>query len=134
MFKLNITRPKRLVATGGLATALAIGALAGPAATLASGVVRSGNCSAGSVYTLQAEHDNGRIQVELEVETNRSGQAWYVRFWDNGVRVYAGRVATQADGTLTVDRSIANRPGVDHIKARATNPATGEVCQATVSV
>jgi hypothetical protein len=119
-----------LVAVAGLATA--------PAASASGGVgdVRaSGACSATSHWKLKAKPDNGRIQLELEIDTNRVGQTWAVRIADNSVGVFTGnRVTLAPSGSFTVRLLTANRAGVDHFVGTARNTLTGETCTAGVNL
>lgn len=127
----NTTR--RSVATGLLALALVGG---GSSAAQASGgddneVRTSGSCSGASNWDLKAKSDDGRIEIELEVDTNRNGRRWAVRIGDNGHRVFTGHRVTRApSGSWTVEKKIANRKGADRIRAVARNPRTGERCVA----
>ena len=56
-----------------------------------------------------------------QVDSNRAGQVWAVRITDNGA-VVVSRHATTAgpSGSFTIRKVIANRPGPDKIRARAT--------------
>src|SRR6059058_4099712 len=56
----------------------------------ASVVRASHSCSTG-VIKLKAKHDDGRIEVETEVDTNRKGQTWSVQLRHNGVSVFKGK-------------------------------------------
>lgn len=95
---------------------------------------KSGRCSAASHWKLKAKPDNGRIEVEFEVDSNRNGQRWDVRISDNGVRVLTGYGVTRApSGSFEVERLVRNRPGVDHFVAYARNPKTREICVARVN-
>src|SRR3954471_18792384 len=47
-------------------------------------VVKRGSCSAGAAWKLKAKPDDGGLQVEFEVDSNRAGQTWTVRINDNG--------------------------------------------------
>lgn len=97
--------------------------LAGPASARGGGdaVRNSGSCVGGGVFELKAKHDDGRIEVEYEVDTNRAGQAWHYRITDNGVLVASGTATTVApSGSFTVHRLVANRAGTDTIRASAT--------------
>jgi hypothetical protein len=97
--------------------------LAGPASASHGGstaVVNSGHCSGGGVFKLKAKHDDARIEVEYQVDTNRAGQVWHVILKDNGKIIYAGRPRTVApSGSFTVHRLTANRVGRDSITAWA---------------
>jgi hypothetical protein len=132
-------RASRLLVGGGLASAILFGALAAPAATLAKGgdgVVRAtGTCSGASTAKIKAKHDDGRIEVEYEVDQNRNNRLWTVRISDDGVRVFTGTRRTVApSGSFSITRRIPNRAGKDTIVARAVNATTGEVCRATVTI
>jgi hypothetical protein len=122
----------------GMTVALGAGALAVAAPAHAQGggdegVERQGSCSAGATWNLKAKHDDGRIETEFEVDSNRVGQRWRVRIADNGVLVFRGVRLTQApSGSFTVERRIANRRGADHIRAVARQPRTGQRCVGTV--
>ncbi len=139
MSRLARFSPARLLASGAMASALTMGALLAPAATFASGgspTVRAvGHCSARSTSALKAKHDNGRIEVEFQVDQNRVNRLWNVRIWDDGHRVFTGaRRTTAPSGSFTVRRLITNRAGVDTLVALAVNPRTGETCRARLRV
>ena len=38
-----------------------------------------GTCTNGAHWDLKAKHNDGRIELEFEVDTNRAGQVWAVR-------------------------------------------------------
>ena len=125
----------RTLATGSaLAALVAVGVTAAPAASAKGLEVRSaGSCSIASTWKLKAKADNGRIQVEYEVDSNRVGQTWAVRILDNGVRVAAGTATTVApSGSFTFSRIIPNVAGTDTIVGVATKAATGETCRGRV--
>ena len=111
-----------------------------PLATTASakggdGVVRTGSCSGTADWKLKAKHDNGRIELEWEVDSDRTGQTWRVRVRDNGVRVVATRATTGgASGSFSVQRRVANRSGTDRIVARATDLGSGQTCVGRLSL
>jgi hypothetical protein len=134
----RVGRISRLVATTGIASAILLGSLATPAATFArgsSGVRAIGACSLRSTSALKAKYDNGRIEVELEVDQNRNDQLWTVRLFDDGIRVFTGLRRTAApSGSFSITRWITNRAGMDTIVARAVNSTTGEVCRAWLNI
>lgn len=89
----------------------------------------AGHCSSSTVWKLKAKTDDGRIQTEYEVDSNRNGQVWTVAINDNGARVFTGRRTTQApSGSFSVERRLVNRAGGDRIVAVASNVRTGERC------
>jgi hypothetical protein len=96
-------------------------------------VSRHGTCVGGATYTLKAKHDNGLVEVEWQVDSNRAGQVWTVRLRDNGTLFFSGHRTTQApSGSFTVRRSTANRAGGDLIRARSVHGDA--VCAAHLTV
>lgn len=123
----------KTITTVALASALVVGGAAAPA--LAKGRVErnSGPCATG-VWKLKAKADNGGLDVEFEVDTNRAGQTWKVRVFDNGTRVVKTRATTGgASGSFSISRVIANRAGSDQITARAIRVSNGTVCSGSVT-
>jgi hypothetical protein len=95
-------------------------------------VSRTGSCSGAGVWKLKAKADDGAIEVELEVDTNRNGQAWDVRLKRDGDLFWSGTRTTRApSGSFTVERRIANRSGDDVIVGRATRGSN--VCRGQVT-
>jgi hypothetical protein len=120
----------------GVAGVIALSTVAAtPAFAKDARVERRGACSGASVWKLRLQPENGRIETEFEVDSNRVGQVWNVAINDNGVRVFTGTRTTVApSGSFEVKRLIANRAGVDHIVASARNAATGETCVGSASL
>ena len=106
-----------------------------PAASAKSVAAKAaGRCSAGSHWTMKAKPDSGRMELELEIDSNRNGQRWTVRVIDNRVLAYAAtRVTAAPSGSFTVRKLTANRAGVDHFVGVARNVRTGETCVARVN-
>lgn len=124
-----------------IAGTLALGVL-GSTAVLAptafasgGGVRTSGSCSMSGTWKITAKHDNGALEVQAEVDTNRAGQHFTWRLTDDGVRVASGTAVTTApSGSFEVNRHIANRAGTDKITFRAVNTASGNTCTGSVSI
>ncbi len=119
-----VAKKFRIVAAGMLALAV-VGAGATSAEAKGREVIRTGGCEGSSaVWKLKAKADDGKIQVDFEVDSNKVGQTWSVRMGDNGTRFFTGtRTTTAPSGSFTVSRRIANRAGTDQIRARATRGA-----------
>lgn len=109
-------------------------ATAGPALANDADVIRRGGCSGSSDWKLKASPENGRIEVEGEVDSNRTGQTWKWRMLHNGTVSARGTATTTGpSGSFEVRRVMVNLAGTDQIGWRATNPATGEVCRGSLS-
>lgn len=131
-----MSRITRLVGVS-LVTAGAVVAPLGAAgvavASGGSGVVHRGSCSDGAEWKLKAKHDDGRIEVEWEVDSNRAGQSWSVRLSDNADRFFAGsRTTGGASGSFTVHDTTADMTGHDTIRARSVHG--DQVCRGSVTV
>jgi hypothetical protein len=120
-----MTNKRAVGAAAGLAAVLCASGLtaAGPAQAKGTTAVRaSGTCAVGSgVWKLKAKADNGRIEIEFEVDTNHAGQRWHVRITDN-THLVTDRYATTVapSGSFTVRPHTTDRAGVDVIRAKAT--------------
>jgi hypothetical protein len=120
----NHPRTRLLLTTAAITAGLTAPILVAATPAFASGgggVRSSGACTSGGHFELKAKHDDGAIEMEYEVDSNRAGQVWAVRITDNGA-VVVSRHATTAgpSGSFTVRKVIANRPGLDKIRAHAT--------------
>jgi hypothetical protein len=115
---------------------LATGVVAHPPISRAANndVVRTGNCSGASDWKLKVSPDDGRLEVEFEVDQNRNGQVWNVVLRHNGNAFFSGQRTTQApSGSFEVRKFTRNAAGTDMIVGRATNPKTGEVCRGAIN-
>ncbi len=97
-------------------------------------VIARGNCDGGSgTWKLKAKHDDGLIEYEFEVDTNKAGQRWAVKVYHNGDRIVSGHKTTKApSGSFSMEKRTANRAGQDTIKAKATRGS--RVCSGKVTL
>jgi len=120
-----------------VSVALATAALAAPALPASANdadVIRRGNCSLNADWKLKASPENGRIEVEGEVDSNRVGQTWNWRIKHNGSLSAKGSATTKApSGSFEVRRLLVNLAGGDNITFRATNPKSNEVCRGSLT-
>ena len=118
-----------------LVAAAAPVAVAGTATAGDGDVVRRGSCSGSTDWKLKAKHDDGRLEVEAEVDSNRNGQDWRWRMLHDGSLTARGRATTHApSGSFSVERRMVNQAGTDKIVFKARNPRTGEVCRGVVRI
>ena len=131
----NHSRTRLLIATAAITAGLTPPLVATATPAFASGggggVSSSGACTNGGHFELKAKHDNGSIEMEYQVDSNRAGQVWAVRITDNGKVVVSWNATTAGpSGSFTIRKVIADRPGMDKIRARATfqnHPCGGAV-------
>lgn len=97
-------------------------------------VIRTGNCTNNSDWKLKLSPENGRIEVEFEVDSNVNGQTWNVKLKKDGNVFFFGQRTTQApSGSFEVRRVVNNGAGTESFVGKAANPQTGEVCRGTAS-
>jgi len=119
----------RIAATAAVVTALAA-AVAVPVAAAkdGNGVRVRGACTAGSESKLKLSREDGRVEVEFEVDQNRNGVPWKVTLRRNGRLVASTTATTRApSGSFTVRRVVAG----GRIAAVATR--SSERCSASAS-
>jgi hypothetical protein len=126
----RLAGPTALVATLALT---AIGAVPAYASHGGDDVVRRGACTGSTHVKVKAKHDDGRIEVEGEVDSNRNGQAWSWRLLHNGSVSARGTRTTKApSGSFEVHRRVVDLKGTDSLTFRARSTRSGEVCRGTV--
>jgi hypothetical protein len=134
---------KKMMLSG--AMALTVGALvAVPGAMAGSGsgdgslpndVRVSGVCSDSSTSKLKLSPDNGKVEVEFEVDENRVGKTWDVTIRRNGTQVVSRSARTRApSGSFEVRALIAPGSPRTKVTAVARRAATGEVCRASATL
>lgn len=120
-----------------LAAVVALGVIAPLPAVMAknpSGVSVKGTCTGKSTAKLKLKPDNGKIEVEFEVDQNRNGVSWNYTLKRAGVTLASGSKRTAApSGSFSVNRRVSNAAGPDTITARATR-SSGEVCTARATL
>jgi hypothetical protein len=126
---------KRTVTLLSLAAAVTAAAIPATAdAKHGTGTRVSGACSGAAVSKLKAAHENGKIEVEFEVDSNRRGQSWQVVIKRGSSAVYRATKTTKApSGSFTSRKITRNGAGVETISARATGPG-GQVCTAKLRI
>ena len=132
----NHSRTRLLMTTAAITVGLAAPLVATATPAFASGgggVSSSGACTNGGHFELKAKHDDGRIEMEYQVDSNRAGQVWAVRITDNGTVVVLRNATTAGpSGSFTIRKVIANQPGPDKIHAHAT--FNNQTCGGTVTL
>jgi hypothetical protein len=109
-------------------------ALAAPAAAHSDDdrVIKTGTCSGSADWKLKVKTDDGRLEVEGEVDTNRSGQAWRWKIKDNGSVAAKGTAITGGrSGSFSVERKIADQNGTDTVTFKAKH--AGQVCKGRIA-
>ena len=93
----------------------------------------SGACQGVAHWKLKASPEDGRIEVEGEVDSNVSGQTWRWTLTHNGKAAGSGtRKTAGRSGSFEVRRVAGNWSGRDTFVFRAQRPGTQQICRGTV--
>jgi hypothetical protein len=96
------------------------------------GVLKTGKCSAGASWKLNAKREDAGVEAEFEVDQNRVGRRWSVVVSRNGSVVFRGLRRTLAPSGSFEVRKIVRGGG--RIVATAKALAGGQTCRATIAV
>jgi len=104
---------------------------AAPAGVAKDGDIRvAGTCTGSTTSKIKLSAEDGRIEVEFEVDQNRNGVPWRVTLSQNGRKVASLRRVTRApSGSFEARIVTPDRAGADVLRGRAVSPS-GEVCSA----
>lgn len=105
---------RSLTAGAAALSAVALSLTLAPAASASGGddQVNQGSCSAASTWKLKAGPDDGRIEVEGEVDSNVVGQIWNWRILHNGGVSARGTSTTSGpSGSFEVRRRLVKHRG-----------------------
>jgi hypothetical protein len=121
---------------GGVAGIAALVLCAVPAAFAATAkdgdVLVAGTCTGASSAKLKLSEENGRIEVEFEVDQNRVGRRWAVVLRQNGTVISRlTRVTRGPSGSFEARVLAADGAGTDRFVAVASRRA--ETCRARAS-
>jgi hypothetical protein len=95
-------------------------------------VIRTGGCSAGADWKLKVKTDDGRLEVEGEIDSNVAGQRWRWTLRHNGSVSDRGVATTTArSGSFEVERKVVDLAGTDALVFRAVRD--GQVCRGVVN-
>lgn len=119
-----------LVSTGFLISSLAVSASARE-------MVRTGNCSAGSIYEADMELEYRVWDLSFDVETRTANQNWTFTLKQNGKSVYNSTKSAVSDfddnyAEVEWDVIRPDRSSRDRFQFVAKNQVTGEVCRVTL--
>ena len=133
---MDITRMKasgRVVAPLIALTSAILLTAASPALAKDGDVRTSGACQGGAHWKLKASAEDGGIEIEGEIDSNRSGQTWNWTLTHDGKAAGSGsRKTAGASGSFEVRRVTGNWSGTDVFVFRAQRPGTQQICRGTV--
>ena len=94
-------------------------------------VIRTGACSGSADWKVKVKTDDGRLEVEGEIDSNTVGQTWRWTIRHNGSVSDRGTATTTArSGSFEVERKVVDLAGTDAIAFRAVRDS--QVCRGVV--
>jgi hypothetical protein len=124
---------RRSILIGMLGVA-ALGASVAPVAANDADIITRGSCTGASDWKLKLSPENGKIEVEFEVDQNRNDRLWRVKIKQDGTKVWSGLRYTRApSGSFEVRIVRPNTAGPDRFVGRAVNVRSGEICRGVAS-
>ncbi|MBC2934222.1 hypothetical protein [Nocardioides sp. zg-1228] len=95
-------------------------------------VIRTGACGAGADWKLKVKTDDGRLEVEGEIDSFVAGQQWRWTLRHNGSVSDRGVGTTTArSGSFEVERKVVDLRGTDTLAFRAVR--AGQTCAGVVN-
>jgi len=95
-------------------------------------MIREGRCSNGADWKIKAKPDDGRLEVEGEIDSSRVAETWRWVLKHNGTVSARGTSTTTArSGSFHVERMTVDLAGVDTFRSRTTRK--GAACIGTLS-
>ena len=95
-------------------------------------MIREGSCTGSADWKLKVKTDDGRLEVEGEVDSNQTGQRWSWAINHNGSVSARGTSRTTArSGSFSIERKIVNLRGTDRVAFRAVH--AGQVCRGVIN-
>lgn len=134
---MNLSTTKRRLSGLAASACLAAGLVTAAAPTTVHAsdddrVIRTGSCSGVADWKLKVKTDDGRLEVEGEVDSNRSGQTWRWTITHNGSVSHRGTGVTAGrSGSFSVERRIVDLRGTDRVIFRAVRGS--QVCRGVVN-
>ncbi|MDQ3664586.1 MAG: hypothetical protein M3353_08015 [Actinomycetota bacterium] len=98
-----------------------------------SQVTKRGDCSGHAEWRLEANKDDGRIEVRGRVDGG-DYQTWRWRILHDGGLSARGTKHTGSSGQFEVRRLLVDAAGRDQIGWRARNPASGQTCRGGLKI
>ena len=104
----------RIAATIGVTALVAAPLVAAGPATAAERSFRYG----GAKIEYDVEKDNGRFEVDVDIDNAKPGSKWRVTLWHDGVRYHQRVHTADREGDVDIDKNRRNTKGADAFKLR----------------
>lgn len=73
---------------------------------------------AGAEVDFEVEKEDGRFEIDVDIDDARRGSKWRVTLWHNGKRFHNKVHRADSDGDVDIDKSRRNTRGRDVFKVK----------------
>jgi hypothetical protein len=87
----------------------------------------------GARMELSVEKDDGRFEVEADIDNAPPGSRWRIVLRHDGKRFFNEVRRANREGDIEIDRTRRNTPGKDVFRMKANKVGTGGSCTLTVT-
>lgn len=109
-------------------------AFSGPVAAKEGDLIARGSCGGRIKTKLKASPENGRIELEYELDNAAPNEAWRILIRKNGRTILRTTRRTNGFGDLEVRKLTSNGNGNERIEASAKRVSGGGVCRLILDV
>lgn len=99
-----------------------------PAFAKTGDIIKRANCPGSAKSKLKASPENGRIEVEYEIDDAVAGERWQIILKKGNRRIFKGVRTVNKAREIHLRKVIRNEPGTERISAKARNLDTGGRC------
>jgi hypothetical protein len=111
------TRARRRTAAAAVATAMVAGSMTLLVTSPAQAAEREFRY-AGAEVDFEVEKDDGRFEVEVDIDDARRGEKFRVVLWQNGQRFHTKVHTVDRDGDIEIEKTRRDTRGIDVFKLR----------------
>lgn len=95
-------------------------------------VIKRANCPGSAKSKLKASPENGRIEVEYEIDNAVAGERWKIILKKGNRKIFKGVRTVNGAREIKVRKVTSNGAGTERISAKARNLNTGAQCGITL--
>lgn len=128
-----MNRTRKVFALTSAASLLTVPVIAFGATSASADTDRTVSCG-GGVHELSADREDGRFEVDAEVDRAKPGSLWRVQLSHDGKTYYDKTRAADREGEIEVETLRANTSGNDVFRLKVTRVYNGVTCGSSITL
>lgn len=88
----------------------------------------------GAEVDFDVDKENGRFEVDVDLEDARPGSKWRIKLWHDGRRYFSEVLTANRVGEIEIDRSRRDTRGDDVFKVKVRKVGTDAVKSRTITL